>query len=612
MAGKKRTNPIVVVILLLLVMGLAGFGVTNFGGSLRTVATVGSAEIGVNDYARAVEAEVRRFQQTTGQAMTVQQAQLIGLDRQALSRVVTEAALEDEARRIGLSVGDANVVGEIRQADAFQSAAGFDRATYEMALQQSNISVGDFETRVRSDLAEGLLRQAVASGVETPPIFTDTLFAFARETRDVTWARLTEEDLAEPLPEPSLEDLAAYHEANPDAFTRPETKVISYAWLTPDMLAGDVEVDEAQLRALYEERQEEFIQPERRLVERLVYGSEAAATEARARLDAGEATFDDLVAERGLQLADIDLGDVSLEDLGEAGEAIFALEEPGVVGPLPSSLGPALYRMNGVLAAQETSFEEVRDELAGEAAADRARRIIEEAAPQIEDMLAGGADMAVLAERTDMEAGTIEWNGEVFDDIAAYDAFRAAAAQATPDSFPEVIPLEDGGIVALKVDEVKAPELRPLEEVKDEVRAALLTERRQETLAAQAETVADQVRNGREMAALGLDLQADRNVGRDTLVEGTPPDFVTTLFQLKPDEVAVLAADGDAWVVRLDAVNVPDGTSEEAARAKAAFSEGIARDFSGALLTAYTSSLLDTREVEVNQSAISAVNAQLQ
>ena len=612
MAGKKKTNPTVVVILLLLVMGLAGFGVTNFGGSLRTVATVGSAEIGVNDYARAVEAEVRRFQQTTGQPVTVQQAQLIGLDRQALSRVVTEAALEDEARRIGLSVGDANVVSEIRQADAFQSAAGFDRTTYEMALQQSNISVADFETRVRSDLAEGLLRQAVASGVETPPIFTDTLFAFARETRDVTWARLTEEDLAEPLPEPSLEDLAAYHEANPDAFTRPETKVISYAWLTPDMLVGDVEVDDAQLRTLYDERQEEFIQPERRLVERLVYGSEAAATEAKARLDAGDATFDDLVAERGLQLADIDLGDVSLEDLGEAGEAIFALEEPGVVGPLPSSLGPALYRMNGVLAAQETSFEEVRDELAGEAAADRARRIIVEAAPQIEDMLAGGADMALLAERTDMEAGTIEWNDEVFDDIAAYDAFRAAAAQATPDSFPEVIELEDGGIVVLKVDEVKAPELRPLEEVKDEVRAALLTERRQETLAAQAETIADQVRNGREMAALGLDLQTDRSVGRDALVEGTPPDFVTTLFQLKPDEIAVLAADGDAWVVRLDAVNVPDGTSEEAARAKAAFSEGIARDFSGALLTAYTSSLLDTREVEVNQSAISAVNAQLQ
>ncbi|AZQ67898.1 peptidylprolyl isomerase [Silicimonas algicola] len=612
MAGKKKTNPTVVVILLLLVMGLAGFGVTNFGGSLRTVATVGSAEIGVNDYARAVEAEVRRFQQTTGQPMTVQQAQLIGLDRQALSRVVTEAALEDEARRIGLSVGDANVVSEIRQADAFQSAAGFDRTTYEMALQQSNISVSDFETRVRSDLAEGLLRQAVASGVETPPFFTDTLFAFARETRDVTWARLTEEDLAEPLPEPSLEDLAAYHEANPDAFTRPETKVISYAWLTPDMLVGDVEVDDAQLRTLYDERQEEFIQPERRLVERLVYGSEAAAAEAKARLDADDATFDDLVAERGLQLADIDLGDVSLEDLGEAGEAIFALEEPGVVGPLPSSLGPALYRMNGVLAAQETSFEEVRDELAGEAAADRARRIIVESAPQIEDMLAGGADMALLAERTDMEAGTIEWNDEVFDDIAAYDAFRAAASQATPDSFPEVIELEDGGIVALKVDEVKAPELRPLEEVKDDVRTALLTERRQETLAAQAETIADQVRNGREMAALGLDLQTDRSVGRDALVEGTPPDFVTTLFQLKPDEIAVLAADGDAWVVRLDAVNVPDGTSEEAARAKAAFSEGIARDFSGALLTAYTSSLLDTREVEVNQSAISAVNAQLQ
>ncbi len=60
-------------------------------------------------------------------------------------------------------------------------------------------------------------------------------------------------------------------------------------------------------------------------------------------------TFEQVVAERGLALADIDLGEQARDDLGAAGDAIFALDEPGVVGPLPSDLGPALYRMNAIL-----------------------------------------------------------------------------------------------------------------------------------------------------------------------------------------------------------------------------------------------------------------------
>lgn len=613
MAKKKGTNTVTLLLLGLLVMGLAGFGVTNFGGSARTVATVGDAEVGVNDYARAVEAQVRRFEQQTGQSLTMQQALAFGFDRMALGQLVTEAALENEAGRIGISAGDVNVSNEIRNAPAFQGLSGsFDRQVYEDALRRSGISVESFERRIRSDVAEGLLRRAVSAGVATPDIYVDTLFAFARETRDITWARLTAADLKEPLPEPTEEELSAFHAANPDLFTRPETKAISFAWLTPDMLADGIDVDEAQARALYEERIGEFVQPERRLVERLVFGTEAQATEAKARLDAGEVTFDDLVAERGLDLSDVDMGDVGADDLGAAGEAVFALEEPGTVGPMPSDLGPALFRMNGILAAQETPFEEVREELEGEAAADRARRMILDAVPQVEDMLAGGADMALLAERTDMEAGSIEWNEEVFEGIAAYDAFREAAARSVPGDFPEVVQLEDGGIVVLKVDEVRAPELRPLDEVREAVAEAWSLEEGQKVLEVQAEDIAQMIRNGREMAALDLNLEADRGIGRDAFLEGTPPDFTQTVFQLESDEVAVLAADGDVWIVRLDAINVADGSEPEAMLVKAAFAAEAATLFASGITNAYTQALVDQAGVELNQAAMNAVTAQLQ
>jgi peptidyl-prolyl cis-trans isomerase D len=49
-------------------------------------------------------------------------------------------------------------------------------------------------------------------------------------------------------------------------------------------------------------------------------------------------------------------------------------QRPGIAGPLPSEFGPALYRINAILAATETTFEEARETLKPELAADAARR----------------------------------------------------------------------------------------------------------------------------------------------------------------------------------------------------------------------------------------------
>lgn len=608
----KKGSYVTYFLMFLLILALGGFGVTNFGGSNQTVATVGDTEVTANDYVRAVQSQMSNFQQETRQTLTFQQAQSVGLDRIALGQIITEAAIENETARVGISAGDAFVSEEIQAVPGFRNVSGdFDRQTYEMSLRQNGITVGDFEADVRGDLAESLLRRAVGAGIDVPDVFTDTLFAYARQSRDVTWARLTADDLPEPVAEPTQAELATFHEENPDEFTRPETKSIQYAWLTPEMLAPNIEVSEEQARALYDTRFDEFNQPERRLVERLVYSDEASAQAAKERLDAGDATFDALVDERGLSLSDIDLGDVAESDLGAAAAEIFALTEPGVVGPLPSDLGPALFRMNAVLAAEEVSFEEARADLDTEVAADRARRIILELEPEVEDLLAGGADMAVLAERTDMEQGEIDWNQDVFEGIAAYTGFRRAAAAANPGDFAEVITLDDGGIVALTVTEVMEPALRPLDEVRDEVLEALTRQKTQDALVAEAERLADELRAGREMAGLGLNLNTNRNLTRDGFVEGTPPDFIPSIFDLEVNDLTVLAADGDAWLVRLDTIAEADTDGPEATFMKAQFAAQTTQSLSNAVTNAFTQALIDEAGVDINSSAITSVNAQL-
>ena len=87
MAQKKKTGTVTWILLALLILSLGGFGITQFGQSAQTVATVGDVEISANDYARAVQNQMSALQQQTGQPVTFQTAQALGIDRIALGSV---------------------------------------------------------------------------------------------------------------------------------------------------------------------------------------------------------------------------------------------------------------------------------------------------------------------------------------------------------------------------------------------------------------------------------------------------------------------------------------------------------------------------------------------
>jgi peptidyl-prolyl cis-trans isomerase D len=610
MAKGKASNFFVWVILLLLIVGLAGFGATNFGGSVQSVGRVGDTEIEINRYALEMQQELRAMAAQQGRTVPMVEATELGLPQAVLGRVVGQAAMEDEAAALGLSVGDEAVSAQILAIPAFQGVDGnFDRQAYQFTLESSGLSVAEFEQRIRTETAANLVQSAVASGVILPPVFTERLYAYAREARDVTWARLGPEDLETIVPEPTEAELVAFHEANPALFTAPETKAITYAWLTPDMLLDTIEPDEAALRAVYDERIEEFVQPERRLVERLVFPDEAAAQAAKARIDAGEVDFEALVAERGLELPDVDMGDVSEAELGDAGAAVFALSEPGVAGPAPSSLGPALFRVNAILAPRNITFEEAREDLLPEVQMDRARRAISDMVDDLDDRLAGGATIEDMANETDMELGQIDFTAETDEGIAAYASFREAAAAAQPDDFPEIVEIPEGGVFALRVDEVRPPTLQPLDAVRDAAVAAWKAQETERLMADEAGVVAESIRGGREMAAVRLPLGTERGMTREMFVEGTPADFVAQVFEMEPGEIRVISDATGAWIVRLDQVTEADQNSPEAQALKGMFGQQGTQALATDVLEAFTQALIATKGVEVNQAAINAVHA---
>lgn len=512
---------------------------------------------------------------------------------------------------MGISVGDAEVARQIQQVSAFQGTNGqFDRNTYEFLLSQQGATPRDFEEDTREDVARALLQTAVIGGLNPPAIFADAIVAYQGETRDFSRLTVTRTDLPDGEPEPTEEDIAAYYEEFPDRFTRPEARRITYAWVTPSDIMDGIEVDEDALRALYDARIAEYVQPERRLLERLVFGTEADAQAAYDAIAAGDTDFDTLVEERDLTLDDVDMGEVGPSDLSPAAAAmIFADTESEIIGPVESSLGPALFRINAVLESSEVTFDEARDDLGAELAEEGARREIDAMREEIDDLLASGATLEELAADTAMSLGTIDYTQASEDGIAGYDNFREVARAVTERDFPELADLSDGGLFALRLDEIVPPTLPPLDEITEEVASAWSASALRDAVAARAQELLSQLATGARLEDLG-DVEDERLIRRQDLLPDLPPTTVAQVFQLDAvGDVVMIPGEQAAVIVQLDRINAAARDAPDSAILLQIVQQTIAQSMAQDIFEAYGQAVQAEAGITTNSAVINSVNA---
>ena len=613
MAKSKSKNFFVWIILGLLFVGLLGFGATGLSGNISTVGTVGDKTINAQTYFRELQTQMQIRSSQIGRQISFPEAEAEGLPIRALQTVVGQRALDNETSQLGLSVGNSRISAQVLSTPAFRGIDGtFDRDAYREALARNGLSVREYETQLRENASRALVQGAVFTGIPDPGIFGETVAQYTREGRTFTWAGMSAIDVDILLPEPTDADLQAYYDENPAEFTSPETRALRYVVLTPDMIQDDMPVDEDELRAEYEARSEEFIQPERRLIERLVFSDEAAAQSALDAINADETTFPDLVAERGLTLNDVDAGDVTEAEMGDAGPAIFALDTGGVTGPFATDLGPALFRMNAVLAARNITFEQAEPELREDQAAARARRLIEDQIDPITNLLAGGAPLEAVAEQTDMEYGELDWTAETTDGIAAYAAFRDVAANQDAADFPQLAELDDGGLFAIEVVEVRPPALIPFEDVRADVIDGWDTQETAAAVLAGAEERAARLNEGvLDFSLIGLESVQENGLTRRGFVNGAPTNFLTEVFTMEPGEVRVLPNGNDAIIVRLDEILIADMDDEvfavEARTISETAGEGIAQD----IYEMFTRTVQLRTDTYIDDAALNAVHTNL-
>ena len=615
--SKKRkgaSNTIGLALIAVLIVGLGGLGISNFSGSLRSIGKVGNTDINAQSYYAALNSQMNALREQFGPTLTFQQAQSMGLTSGVLNQVVGATAFDDETAEFGLSVGDAQVAEEIRSIDAFKGLSGnFDRTMYETLLAQNGVSEAEFEEDLRRGQARNLLLSAVGGSGLMPQTYAETLVGFLAETRNFSWAELPETLLLDTIiVNPGDDELTEWYDANLDQFITPETRKVSYAWMTPDMILDTVDVDEESLRAAYEEQKDQFNMPERRLVERLPFVSEDEAQAAMERIENGEISFDALVEERGLNLSDIDLGDVSAADLGEAADLIFASQVGAAIGPAPSDLGSALYRVNGILEAQNTSFEDAKPALMDTLVLDRARRVISAQAEDLDDLLAGGATLEEIADESEMQFGQIDFNELSEDGIAGYPAFREAANSISTDDFPKVDELGDGGLFALRLDEIVEPATKPLDDLRDAAIEGWKADQQVAVLESKGASIEAALADGQSFEAQALEEQIEEGIDRQSFTTDLPAAIRNAAFELEPGATRTVSDAGSVYVLRLTDILAADLEDENNARAMELYGQQADLSLQEDLMGLLSTDIQSRAVVNIDQNAIAAIEAGMQ
>ncbi len=503
------------------------------------------------------------------------------------------------------------VRAQVVDAPAFHGADGkFDREAYTSALARVGLKPSDFEDLLRRESSRDLIANAIEAPATLPDREALTVLGFLGEKRSFNWLRLDAGLLPTPVPAPTDAELQAEHDAHAaDRYTRPETRQISYASITPEALAASIEIPDNELRAAYQADIAKFQVPEKRALDRIGFGTAEEAAAAKARLDAGEIDFDALAAERGLKPEEIDQGIVAADALpAEARDAVFGVDGPGIVGPVTTPLGPALYRINAIMAAKTTPFEEAKAGLAKDRALAEAKKQIADDTGHIQDLIAGGATLEEIASETVLQLGSLALNSETTGGIADDKTFRDAALKANVGEETDLVELAGGGLATLRVDKIDPPAVIPLAEIRDRVAADWTRARTVEALDKLAVGFIAELNGGLSFAdlaqRLGRQEQHVDPLTRGETAPGAPAGLVADIFAAA-EGAAVTRPDGDTLILAqladIEAFDPKAEASKSILDNLRSQYRGQARDD---VLALYTGALRDRAGVTVNQSLI--------
>lgn len=602
--------------LLILSFGVWGIGdVVRERAELQPAITVGSQSISATEVADEFRRDTERLSSVFGGKLSPEQARQFGLLQRTIEQLVNRTLLDQAGSKLGLGVDEDSLRRMIANIPAFQNELHvFDKNVYQRALIRAGLTERQFIAMEKGDIVREQIGQMVAGGLKAPGLMTDPLYRYRQEARVAEVITFP----AEKMPAPAKPDdatLAQFHQGHSGQFMSPELRGVTALMVRTADVAGDIKFSDADVEKSYQVRQAEFQTPETRNIQQVLF---ADADKAKAFADAARKPGQDFAAAAkaaGSEVSDLGWVDRKGLPLPTLADAAFGTNGPGIVGPVESPLGWHVLKVSQVVPGKTRPLADVKSQIVQDLVKDEATNRLYALSTKIEDAIGSGASIEEAANSLNLKpvkAAAIDEKGNGPDGkpapgIPLVPGFLAKIFQTAQGSTTEVTQFDDGsGYYVLHVDQVAAPALKPLDQVKDQVLAAWTQDQKEQAARHQAEAAAERVRKGETMAAVAGPYKVETTkpfLRASDEKQSVSPLLAAEMFkQAQIGGVSVVATQGATMLARLSAIVPADPKAQPSQfdHARDQLSQTLAND----IMQQYLMALRSDIGVRVNNAII--------
>jgi peptidyl-prolyl cis-trans isomerase D len=495
-------------------------------------ARVGDERITAATFRRAYQRQMQAYTQAYGSSINPQMLKQLGVDQQILRQLIDERAAVAEARRLGLTVSDAEVAQRIFAIPAFQENGVFSESMYTRVLanQPTPLNKGEFEDNLRQSLLIDKLRAALTDWLAVSDSELAAEFTRRNEKVKAEIVFFSADRLRDQVPVTDA-DIAAFFESHKEDYRVGERRKIRYALVSVEQLRARAVVLPSEVEKYYRDNPSQHTTPEQVRASHILLkteGKDEAVVKAKAeallkQVKAG-ADFDALAKKESEDdQSKIQGGDLDYFGRGkmvrEFDEVAFALPVGQVSDVVKTQFGFHIIKVTDKKPELTRSLDEERQQITDQLASERAQM----QASAMADQIAKDAKTAADLDRVAKAHGVAVAESGFFSPDEPIAGLGPA-----PEVTTRAFELKDGelagpvrvsgGLVIFSTSGKEASKVPALAEVKERVREDAVRAKARELSQKRAEALASEFRTNFAGAAksAGVEPKTTEMVARGT------------------------------------------------------------------------------------------------
>ncbi|MEX0706997.1 MAG: SurA N-terminal domain-containing protein [Woeseia sp.] len=517
----RFTGRFALVILALICLPFLFFGINyDFIGSTYA-AKVNGEEISMAQFENAYQQQLLRFAESGGE---VPEQLREAIREGVLNNLIGEKLVDQYLAEAGYRITDEMVAQVIQSVPEFQVNGRFSRDTYYVWLAERGQTPAAFEEFQRYQLRLSQLQRGVAATAFVTPGEFRRFLNLVGEQREVRVATF-DVGAIEASIDVTDDAIQTYYDERPDEFRSEESVDLRFVEVRRDALREQIEISEDELQNYYEDASGRFLQDEQRRARHILipFGDDEnaardEAAELAERVRAGEPiadlarqhSGDTGTAEQG---GDLGLLAQSQYFPDELGDAVFALREGEVAGPVRTDFGFHVIRLEEIQAGGPLPLSQVRAELERELLDGKVENAWRDIEQRLADALFDASDIGEMADDLGLEVKTA--SGFTRTGGAGFGSNQAMIDTVFEPSvlrerlISDIVELNANRSVVVQVASYNEAERLPLEDVRDGIADAIRSERARNIVSDRTSELQAALRDGAEFESAAETASAD-------------------------------------------------------------------------------------------------------